>query len=197
MYKVGDLLVYESANCICRVSDIAEFDFQAPAKSATGSSDGAVKKRLYYVLKPLHENCTLYNPVDNTDVLMRPVISREEAERLIDTIPEMDALETNAGGTHFQEAKQIAQHYDSIIKTRDCETLIKLTRSIYEKKQSRARQNMNIGSVESTTLKKAEEMLFDEFSVALGIPRTDVQQYIEERLNGKTGCTHSEPRQIQ
>lgn len=174
MYGIGDLLVYEGSGCICKVSDIAGFDFQGNGES-----------RLYYVLKPLLKECVIYNPVDNDSVFMRPVISKDEALKLIDTIPEMDASDVSVDTPNFQEARRIAQHYESIIRSRDCAELLKLTMLIYEKKKAFAAKNREIGSVESASLKKAEGVLFEEFSIALGIPKDGVQKYIESRIGAR------------
>ena len=184
MYKIGDLIVYEGSSNVCRVSDITKLD--------QGDQD-----RLYYVLRPLHEDCVIYNPVDNTTALMRPVISHAEAERLIDMIPEMEAGGAGAQeASNFQEAKQIAQHYESVIKARDCAGLMKLTMSIYEKKQVRAKNDRGIGSVEASAMRRAEEMLFGELSVALDIPRDHVRNYIETRLGTPGKLSFSAEKQL-
>lgn len=175
MYKIGDMIVYEGSCSVCMISDIAAFDFR-------GSDEG----RLYYVLKPLHQDCVIYNPVDNAEALMRPIITKDEAQQLIDSIPEMDVVKTDLNTRRFQEAKQIAQHYEAIIKARDCASLIGLVMSIYSRKQSLAKQDRHIGSMEASTMKRAENMLFDELSVALDIPKEDVRQYIETRIQAKT-----------
>ena len=47
---------------------------------------GASKDKLYYYLAPLIGTGVYYSPVDS-GAFMRPVISREEAEALIDAIP--------------------------------------------------------------------------------------------------------------
>lgn len=176
MYKIGDMIVYEGSCSVCMISDIAAFDFL-----------GSDEDRLYYVLKPLRQDCVIYNPVDNADAMMRPIITKDEAQQLIDGIPEMDVTKTNLGVRRFQEAKQIAQHYESIIKERDCASLIGLVMSIQDRKQSLAKQDRHIGSMEASTMKRAENMLFDELSVALSIPKEDVRLYIESRIRAKTG----------
>lgn len=178
MFEIGDMIVYEGSNSVCRVSDIT---------GLAGQGDG---DRLYYVLKPLQQDCVIYNPVDNTQVFMRPVITREEAERLIDTIPEMEDETASTTALRFQETKQIAQHYDAIIKTRDCARLMQLTKSIYRKKQAWAKSNRSLGAVEAAAMKRAEEVLFGELSVALEIPRERVQTYIEARIGDKRERTH-------
>jgi len=182
MYKVGDMIVYEGSHSVCRVSDIAAFDFR-----------GTKEDRLYYVLKPLHQDCVIYNPVDNEDALMRPVITKDEAERLIDGIPAMSAAEAGSDARRFQDTKQIAQQYGSIIKGRDCESLIGLVLSIYGRRDTLAKQDRHIGSIETSTMKLAENMLFDELSVALGIPKDSVQGYIETRIGAMSEA--SAPKQ--
>ena len=177
MYGIGDLIVYEGSNCVCRIDGITKLDIE-----------GADKNRLYYVLKPLRQDCVIYNPVDNETAFMRPVITKDEAERLIDAIPEMKAMEINSRSeetNRFLEVREIAMQYEVIIKTRDCAKLLELTKSIYEKKQFLTEHNRKFGSVEATAMKRAEDMLFDEMSVALGIPKEGVQKYIEESVNKK------------
>lgn len=186
MYDIGDLLVYGGSSSVCKVSDIADFDFQ-----------GNGEKKQYYVLKPLRENCVIYNPVDNTGVFMRPVISRDEAEKLIDMIPELDVSDVGTEASDMHEAKLLAQHYESMIKSRDCKTLVKLTKSIYEKKQQMAKKNRDIGSVESSSMKRAEKALFEELSVALDIPCDGVPKYIKARLVAKLEKLEKKPRNLQ
>ena len=42
--------------------------------------------QLFYVLQPLDDSCVIYAPID-TKTFMRPVISSEEANLLIEKIP--------------------------------------------------------------------------------------------------------------
>ncbi|HBN86196.1 MAG TPA: CarD family transcriptional regulator, partial [Clostridiales bacterium] len=75
MYQVGDLIIYGNTG-VCKVMEIT-----------TRALDGKHKEQLFYVLEPLYQNCTISAPVNSTKVFMRPVISKKEAERLIDNIP--------------------------------------------------------------------------------------------------------------
>jgi CarD family transcriptional regulator len=122
--------------------------------------------------------------VDNDNVLMRHIITKEDADKLIDTIPEI-----KADAFYGSEVRQISEHYESIIRTRDCAKLIELTMSIYEKKQYLATHNRKFGSQEEMFMKRAEEILYDEFAAALDIPRKHVKGYIEARVNEKVGKT--------
>ena len=78
MYPEGTLLVY-GRNGVCKVLSVGEAPFR-----------GADPHRLYYTLSPLYGNETIYVPVD-TRVLLRPILTREEAEALIRSIPSIQA----------------------------------------------------------------------------------------------------------
>lgn len=168
MYKVGDLVFYENTG-VCRVTNIAVSSFS-----------GVDTNQLYYFLKPLYQESAIYTPVGNTKVFMRPVISADEAEQLIDTIP---SIQPEAYHNRLQS--QLAGHYEASLKTHDPGELIKLTMSIYAKKQSAEQQNRKIGAIDDKFMKCAEELLFGEMSVALDIPKDKVQEYIAARVSGK------------
>jgi CarD family transcriptional regulator len=108
---------------------------------------------------------------------MRHAITKDEAENLIDMIPRIKAEPYQSG-----DFRQINEHYESIIKTRDCEQLITLTMSIYQKKHFLMSRNRKFSAQEETFMKRAEDMLFDELSVALAIPKGQVKAYIASRV---------------
>ena len=69
MYEVGDLIVYGRTG-ICEVTEIT-----------TLKMDGVPKDKLYYILRPVREKRgKVFTPVDNEKIVMRRVISKEEAE---------------------------------------------------------------------------------------------------------------------
>ena len=72
MFSVGDLIVYNETG-VCRVEQIGPPAFNPR------------ERRDYYTLTPLYGAGTIYVPVDS-GVFMRLVLSREEAEALIDEL---------------------------------------------------------------------------------------------------------------
>ena len=80
MFSVGDKIVY-GENGVCTVSKVAPLDH-------AGTSPG----KLFYHLKPLIGSGIYYTPVDS-GAFMRPVISREEAEALIDAMPSIEPVD--------------------------------------------------------------------------------------------------------
>lgn len=165
MYQVGDKVLYGSTG-VCRVEEIKEQVFPS-----TG------EKRLYYVLKPLYGDCVISIPVDSDKVFTRPIISREEAERVIERIPQI-----HAQAYHSRVTRELSEHYEAILKSHDCDSLVELTMSIYVKKQELLEKKRKFGSVDERFLKRAEELLFGELAAALDIPRDSVQSYIEEKV---------------
>jgi len=168
MFQVGDLVLYESTG-VCRVTDIKE---QEP--------DGKGEKQLFYVLSPLYHNYTILTPVHSTKVFMRPIISRDEAERLIDRIPDI-----RAEAYHNPASNQLAEHYKASLSTHDCADLLKLSISIYVKKQFAEQQKRKLGAVDEKYMHRAEDLLFGELAAALNIRKDEVPEYIEERVSRK------------
>ena len=163
MYDIGSLIVYGSTG-VCRVKDITTPDF---------SED---RNRLYYVLDPLYQDGLIYTPVD-TGVFMRPVISKEEAQRLIELIPTMTTQ-----AYHERSVQRLAEHYKEAISTHDCADLIELAMSIYSKKLSAEMSGKKFGQVDERFLRRAETLLFGEMAAALDIPADQVQSYIAQKV---------------
>ncbi|MGE4275818.1 MAG: CarD family transcriptional regulator [Lawsonibacter sp.] len=168
MFKVGDMILYGSTG-VCRVTDITTRDFS-----------GADADQLFYILIPLYQNGIISTPVNNTKIFMRPIISKDEAERLIDMIPTI-----RAEAYHSQILQELTEHYEKSLKTYDCTELVELTMSIYAKKQFVEQQKRKFGAVDEKFMKHAEDLLFGELAAVLNIPKDQVPEYIAERVNRK------------
>ena len=164
MYDIGAKIVYGSTG-VCTITDITD-----------GANVGGEAVRTYYVIEPLGGGCMIYTPVDSK-VYMRPVVNKAEAEKLIESIP---GIKPEA---YFAKSvQQLGSHYDEVIKTHDCESLIKLLMSIHEKKRYVLERKQKFGQLDERFMKKAEELLYSEFSVALDIPKDKVEEYIHDKV---------------
>ncbi len=164
MYDVGQLIFYGNIG-VCRIKEIT-----VPSFCAKG------EKKPYYILEPQEQRGMIYIPVDS-EVFMRPLITREEAEKLIELIPTI-----KAEVFHSTRLPELAKHYTDAIQTHECADLIELIMSIYAKKQDRILNNQKIGVVDEEFMKRAETLLYGEFSVALDIPKEGVEAYIASRI---------------
>ncbi|MEG0614478.1 MAG: CarD family transcriptional regulator [Oscillospiraceae bacterium] len=174
MYQIGDLVIYGSTG-VCRIENISRSKDIPTLRCLKEDSN-------YYILEPLYQNGTIYTPVDNPKVFMRSVISREEAETLIDYIPTV-----KAEGFFSQSMSELKEHYEAATRTHNCTDLIKLVMSIYAKKRYVEQQNHKFGQIDERYMKQAEEMLSGEFSVALGIAKDEVQSYVTTRVTALQG----------
>ena len=151
---------------VCRVMDIVAKRFSR-----------AEPEKLYYVLQPLYSSGTITTPVENGKVFTRPVITRDEAIALIDTIPGI-----HAEAYHNSNLQQLENYYRSEMESHDCRDLLRLTMSTYRKKVEREQAKLKFGAVDRRYMERAENLLFGELAVALDIDRDNVQRYIEDRL---------------
>lgn len=166
MYQVGELILYGGTG-VCRVTDVVARRFSR-----------SEPEKLYYVLSPLYSAGTITTPVENGKVFTRPVISRDEALRLIDTIPTI-----HAEAYHNSNLQQLENHYRSELESHDCLDLLRLAMSTYQKKLERERAKLKFGAVDRRYMDRAENLLFGELAVALDIDRDSVRQFIEDRLH--------------
>ena len=165
MYQSGELILYGRTG-VCRVEKITSMKPKANAQ-----------EQMYYVLKPLYQNCNITTPVDNRQVFSRPIISREEAERVIGIIPTV-----KPEVYHNRNINQLREYYKNCLETYDCEDLVRLTMSLYLKKSEAEAQKRKFGAVDERFMKEAEDLLFGELAAALDIPKEEVRGYIEKAV---------------
>ena len=165
MFQPGDLVVY-GATGVCRVEGVVRPE-----------ASGGDREKLYYLLKPLYQDGVIYAPLESGKVPMRPVISAREAEALIDRIPTIQAE-----AVYSPTLQALARHYQSLLRTSDCQDLLRLAMSIYRKQQAALARNRRLGMVDERYWKQAERLLHGELAAALGIPIGDVQPYIARRV---------------
>ena len=168
MYQIGDLILYGGTG-VCRVTDVVS--------RKAGRTE---PERLYYVLAPLYQTGTITTPVDNGKVFTRPVISRDEAMDLIDQIPSIQPEVY-----YNQNLQQLENHYKTAMEGHDCLSLLRLTMSTYRKKVEREEKKLKFGAVDRRYMERAENLLYGELAVALGIARDSVQDFIAQRLRSR------------
>lgn len=166
LYQKGDLIVYGSSG-VCRVEDIG------PLKDMGGPTG----KREYYTLSPVFGSGLIYTPVD-TAIYMRPVLSKDQVEQLIDRLPALEGDECS-----ISNLRMLTEHYHAAFESHQCEDLLRLIKTLYLRGQNSLKQGRRLGLTEMKYRKHAEELVHGEFSVALGIPYDDVPGYIETRIS--------------
>jgi len=165
MYQKGELVIYGNSG-ICRVEEIG-----VPADMPMGCGG-----KQYYTLSPIFGSGTIYASVD-TKVFMRPILSREQAEELIVEIPNIPE-EAFAG----KDMKALSGKYKSFLDTHQCEDLVRLIKTVYQKERVLVGKGKKLAKTEQEFGKLAKELLQKEFSVALGLPYEEVEDYITKKV---------------
>lgn len=166
MFAKGEKVVYGQTG-VCTIEDITEKELIRN------------QKRVYYVLRPLfQQNNIIYAPADSDKVFMRPVMTAQEADELILKIPEIKKS---------ARKELTAEDYKTELSAHESTSLVQLTAAIYEKKQAARAQKKKLGFSDEKYMRLAEDLLFGELSVALGIAVDDVTGYIESKLTAESG----------
>ena len=161
MYSVGEKIIY-GENGVCTVESIGPL-----------AVSGASKDRVYYHLRPLIGSGTYFAPVDS-GAYMRPVMSREEAEALIDSMPGIEPAIC-----HDNRFNHVDAFYKELFKQHSCEALVSIVKGL----RCRMSERKTKSSRAEATMKRAKDILHGELSVALDMDLKEVEPYIQSRLS--------------
>ena len=166
MFEKGDYMVYGTTG-VCQVEEITELKMQ-------GSSDA----KLYYVLRPcFQKGNTIFTPINNEKIVMRGVMSKAEAEELVARIPEIEVFRET-------DDKEREKQYKEAIKSGNSGEWIRIIKTCYLRSRKREAEGKRATTVDERYFRAAEEHLYAELSVTLGIVREQVKAYITEKLAG-------------
>ena len=166
MFDIGEYIIYGKSG-VCEVKDISHPDML-----------GLDPARVYYTLVPVGTTETIFTPVDTT-VFMRKAISREAAIELIHSIPE---IEDSIDVPESVSGKALPAMYDELIQTHTCEDLVKLIVIVYSRTKRAHEAKRRMTQTDQAYMKNAEDMLYGELSVALGIPKEGMADYIAAEI---------------
>lgn len=164
MFKAGDFIVYESRG-ICKVETITELNLP-----------GAKRGQKYYELKPVYEEGgKIYSAVDNDKVIMRPMLTKDEAELLIEEIPTISEM-------WIGDEKQREVKYKEAMRSCDCRQWVSIIKTLYSRRESRLLQGKKTTNTDDRYFKKAGDNLHGELAMALGMEKEELEAYIAQRL---------------
>ena len=164
MFKIGDYVVH-GRNGVCKVVDITHIDIS-----------GADKNQLYYTLIPMKsEDSRIFYPVDGNKIVMRPVLTRQEAENIVSEIKDIEPM-------WIENDRQREARYKEAISSCDCHELICIIKTLYARNKERIAQGKRITYVDDRYLKEAKQNLHDEFAIALDMEPGQVEKYIREYI---------------
>ena len=167
MYNIGDIIVY-GEHGICRVAAVGPLDLGGPGG------------RLYYTLHPYYQpELVIYAPIDNERVVVRPPITREQAEQIVHELPEVPELE-------ILDEKGREALFSQVQHGCDCRALAGMLKTLYHRRAQRQQKGRRATTLDERYFHAAEDQLYGELAFALGMDRNEASEYIRTCL-GQAG----------
>lgn len=166
MFEVGDYIIYGNSG-VCKVTDVGPIDI-----------GGEKSGRLYYTMIPcFSQDGKIFTPVDNDKILMRSVIDKENAIKLIDDIKNIEDL-------WIADEKKREYDYKEAIKTCEPREMIKIIKTIYKRKQSRIAAGKKITASDEKYFKLAENSLYGELAITFEMTKDEAKEFVVKRVEG-------------
>lgn len=164
MFEKGEYVVYGSKG-VCRIQDISHVDIP-----------GVDHNRLYYIMHPVQNSeQTVYLPTDSHKAIIRKVMTPEEAKRLIHDIPSIENLEVPS-------EKQREASYKAALHACNSRSWISILKTLHQRKKERLAAGKKITALDERYMRVAEQELYGELSIALGIEKENMHDYIQEHM---------------
>lgn len=150
MFKVHDYVIYNHS--VCKIIGFDNFN-----------------GRDYYVLNSLSDSSLKINvPIDNKNI--RGLISKEEIYDLIKKIPNISCVDV--------DSKNIDVSYKSLLDDGSYESLISIIKTAFLINKDRLDNSKKIRDKDNYYFNLAEQYLYGEFSVVLGMSYDDTKSYV-------------------
>lgn len=167
MFEIGTCIIC-GQHGVCRVEAIG------PLKLYDSSPE-----KEYYTLNPLYsKGGVIYVPADSDKIVMREIISRDDAERLIE---EIDRIE----GLLIENEKRRDDIFKKALRTCDYIEWVRTIKTLYERKQKRIAQGKKVTASDERYLKAAEDNLYGELAISLGVQKREIEKLVIERIYEK------------
>ena len=163
MYAIGEYLVHPGQG-VCRVEDVTE---------------GA---QAVYQLLPVGKRHPVHIsfPIAN-EARLRPVLSRAEAERIINEYPTIEVEKYQARNNSLEE-----EHYKAEMREGTCCDSVRIVKTFRARMADLSSRNKKPPVAYERILKEARERSLSELAVALGCTPDDVAMLFQERM-GEAG----------
>lgn len=162
MFKIGDFVVYGNKG-VCEVKSIGMIDIP-----------GMSSEKEYYTLSQMYtRGSTIFTPIDNA--ILRDVLTKDEAQGLIEDIPNMKPV-------WIQNDKEREQLYTESLRAGDARKLFEMIIALHHRKERRIADGKKATSTDERYYHAAEDILFGELGVSLGLTKEEVKGYVMKEV---------------
>ncbi|HIU70338.1 MAG TPA: hypothetical protein IAC60_01970 [Candidatus Enterosoma merdigallinarum] len=165
MFSIGDRAI-DKRGRIFKIEETMDKDF----------GDGPAP---YFVMTPcfpydFNQGYQCFIPVDKADSLLRPLLTRKEAEALLAEIKDIPVLRDI--GPHERKAR-----FQNIIASGDRHDILQVIVTLIDYREERKSLNKPFSDFDSRLLKTLTSLFKDEMSIVFDMPPEKVAPYIEEK----------------
>ena len=166
MFEKGAYVIHGS-NGVCRVDDIGPL-------VGMGSGD-----KNYYTLTPIYRaGGKIFSPVDNLRIVLRPVLTKSEAEKLLAKVSDLEELA-------ITDEKKREDAYKQAFYSGECEKLVMMLKAIYNRGLSRLAQGKRATASDERFMHMAEDCLYGELAISFDTSRENAKEMFESRVGTK------------
>lgn len=165
MYRIGDIVMYPGTG-VCRVEDIVTQKF------------ARTEEKTYYVLKGVYDTAdtTIYCPVDNKNIKLRKLLSKDSITDLINKACVGEKLWID----NDNERKKL---FASVLKEGDQIKILKLIIEIHENKVEKEKEGKQLHLSDEKILQQAEKIIHEELAYSMDIKIDEVAAFIMHEMN--------------
>lgn len=166
MFEVGKFVVYGNAG-VCKVDKVGPLlKMNMP------------KDKLFYTLVPVYsKGSKVFTPVDSDKVVLRPVITKEEATELVHDIDEIEEM-------WIPDNKKREETFKQSLRKSDCRELISIIKTINTRRDERIAEGKKVTAGDEKMIHAAEENLSRELAVVFDLEKEVVIDYLKCKVKG-------------
>ncbi|MFA6624254.1 MAG: hypothetical protein WCS80_00620 [Bacilli bacterium] len=135
----------------------------------------------YFVLCPMfsydfNPGYRCFVPSDKADNILRPIMNREEALELIDSLESLESF----SNVNPRERKV---YFQNVVSKGNRSEICRVIKTLTEYREERKKENKPFSDFDQRLLASLQALFDDEISLALNIPTKDVNSFIKNRVN--------------
>ncbi len=165
MFSVGEFVVF-GTDGVCMIEKIGALEME-----------GVAKDKQYYTLAPVGKkgNNRIFAPVDGKRVVMRRVLSKDEAKSFVNTLDDIGRLE-------IPDERKREDTYKAVLQSCDHVRITELIKEISARRKARAAAGKKLPSVDERYFVAAENSLYSELGLSLDMEMDEIRNFIEKSI---------------
>lgn len=165
MFEIGNLVMY-GIHGVCKIVD-----------KEVRTVDR--RKVEYLVLEPVYQNASrFYVPSSNPNAMakLRAMLTRQQLDALLTS----DEIRQPCW---VEDENLRRQYYRELVNTGDRIALLRMLHALYQHREHQLSSGRKFHLCDENFLRDAQRLIETEFSVVLGIPTNQVQDYVKDKLS--------------